>query len=299
MKWLEQFNDALTYMEDNLDGEISYEEAARRAGSSVYHFQRMFSYLTGVPLSEYLRRRRMTKAAFDLQQGSKVLEVALRYGYESPTAFNRAFQAVHGSAPSAAYKSDTVLKSFSRIGFQFSIKGEEEMEYRIVKKESFRVVGVREPIQIAPLTSKSGMGKDFDPADVAESFKRVPLFWQESGQNGKLAQVCGLIEKEPLGLLGISDCTEEGGSSYYYIAAATDRAVPEGMYECVVPACTWAVFSGAGLPSSIADLQKRIFAEWLPASGYEWDNAPDIEVYLDDNPEYMKYEVWLPVVSKI
>jgi AraC family transcriptional regulator len=240
----------------------------------------------------------MTKAAFDLQQGGKVLDVALKYGYESPTSFNRAFQSVHGVTPSAARKPDTILKSFPRIGFQISIKGDVEMEYRIVKKEAFRIVGMREPLQVAPLPEKSDIGKDFDPADVAESFKRVPIFWQESARNGSIERIAGMIDNEPKGLLGVSDCSDAGGSNFYYIAAATNKPAPDGMYECDIPACTWAIFPGEGLPSSIQDLQKRIFAEWLPASGYEWDNAPDIEVYLDDNPTHMKYEVWLPVVKK-
>ncbi len=298
MEWLDRLNEALTYMEDNLEGEISYEKAARLAGSSMYHFQRMFSYISGIPLSEYLRRRRMTKAALDLQQGGKVLDIALRYGYESPTAFNRAFQSVHGVTPSAAQKQNTVLKAFQRISFQISINGDVEMEYRIVKKDAFRIVGVREPLRIAPLPEKSKIGKDFDPNDVAESFKRVPMFWQESAQNGKIAQICGMLDNEPKGLLGVSDCSDSGGSNFYYIAASTDRAIPDGMYECIIPAGTWAVFSGSGAPSSIQDLQKRIYAEWLPSSGYEWANAPDIEVYLDDNPTHMNYEVWLPVVKK-
>jgi AraC family transcriptional regulator len=298
MELLEKLNAALTYIEDNLEGEISYEKAAHLACSSVYHFQRMFSYISGIPLSEYVRRRRMTKAALDLQKGGKVLDTALRYGYESPTAFNRAFQSVHGIPPSAAQKPNTVLKAFSRISFQVSIKGEEEMEYRIVEKESFRVVGVREPLSVAPLPEKSDIGKDFDLADVEESFKRVPIFWQESAQSGKIAEICKMIDNEPLGLLGVSDCSDAGGSNFYYIAAATDKPVPDGMYELIIPAGTYAVFSGSGLPSSIQDLQKRIYAEWMPSSGYEWANAPDIEVYLDDNPRHMKYEVWLPVVKK-
>jgi AraC family transcriptional regulator len=258
----------------------------------------MFSYIANVPLSEYLRRRRMTQAALELQQGGRVLDTSLRYGYDSPTSFNRAFQSVHGVPPSAAQKPGTVLKSFPRISFQISIKGEMEMEYRIEKKNAFRVVGVREPLKITPVPAQTGSGKDFDPAEVAEGFKCIPLFWQSAAESGMIAKICAMIEKEPLGLLGVSDCSEEGGSNYYYIAAATDQPVPDGMHECKIPAGEWAIFSGAGTPSSIGDLQKRIYAEWLPSSGYEWANAPDIEVYLDDNPQYMKYEVWLPVVKK-
>ena len=102
MDWLNDWNKALAYLEANLDGDIDPKELGRLAGCSAYHFQRMFSYLAGIPLGEYIRRRRMTRAAADLQNGEKVLDVALRYGYESPTAFNRAFQAVHKLPPSQA-----------------------------------------------------------------------------------------------------------------------------------------------------------------------------------------------------
>ena len=129
MEWLKHMNDALAYMEDNLDGEISIEKAAQLARCSQYHFQRMFSYIIGVPLLEYLRRRRLTKAAFDLQGGDKVIDVALRYGYDSPTAFNRAFQAMHGISPRAAQKPDIMLKAFPRVSFQITIKGVTEMDY--------------------------------------------------------------------------------------------------------------------------------------------------------------------------
>ena len=295
MEWLDRLNDSLTYMENNLDGEISYEKAAQLACLSVYHFQRMFSYVAGVPLSEYLRRRRMTKAAFDLQNGGKVLDVALRYGYESPTAFNRAFQTVHGVSPSAARKPGVSLKAFPRIGFQIQIKGEAEMEYQIVKKEAFRIVGVRDPL-VMDLSYKAQ--DDLSIADVEGAFKRIPAFWQEAGQSGKIAQIVKLINHEPMGLLGVTACRGNGEASFYYIAAATDQPVPSGMYEEAIPACTWAIFSGSGAPSSIQGLMNRIYSEWLPTSGYEWDNAPDIEVYFDDNPVNMQYQVWLPIVKK-
>ena len=282
MDWLKHMNDALDYMEDNLDGDISFEKAARFARSSQYHFQRMFSYIIGVPLSEYLRRRRLTKAALDLQNGDKVIDAALRYGYDSPTAFNRAFQALHGISPSAAQKPDTVLKAFPRVSFQITIKGVEEMDYRIVKKEAFRIVGVR----------------THNPADAEESFKCIPHFWQEVHQSGAIPKIVSMINAEPMGVLGVSTCTGENEENHYYIAASTDKPVPEGMFEFTVPECTWAIFPGSGEPSSLHDLQRRIVSEWLPTSGYEWANAPDVEAYLDEHTTNMKYEVWLPVVKK-
>ena len=282
MEWLERMNDALSYMEDNLDGEISVEKAAQLACCSQYHFQRMFSYIIGVTLSEYLRRRRLTKAAFDLQGGDKVIDVALRYGYDSPTAFNRAFQAVHGVSPSAAQKPDVTLKAFPRVSFQITIKGVTEMDYRIVEKEAFRVVGIRTHIG----------------ADVEENAKVIIPFWKQAMDDGLLKPILELMNGEPMGLLGLSIADESGEGGYYHICVSTDKAVPDGMYEVNVPKYTWAIFSGRGKPDTIADLFKRIYSEWQPASGYEWADMIDVEVYLDDNPTDMKYEVWMPVVKK-
>ena len=283
MEWLKRMNDALSYMEDNLDGEISIEKAAKLAACSQYHFQRMFSYIIGVPLSEYLRRRRLTKAALDLQSGDKVIDVALRYGYDSPTAFNRAFQNVHGVSPSVAQKPDTMLKAYPRVSFQITIKGAEEMDYRIVEKEAFRVVGVRTHLS----------------DDMEENFKNITPFWQETIASGLTKEIFGLMNNEPIGLLAISTCNGPNKENFYYICTATDKPAPAGMFEEKIPKHTWAIFSGSGHPSSIGDLQKRIFTEWLPTSGYEWANVPDVEVYLDDDPVNMKYEVWMPVVKKV
>ena len=278
MDWLKHWNNALDYLEKHLDGEISPGELGRLAGCSAYHFQRMFSYLAGVPLSEYIRRRRMTRAAADLQDGEKVLDVALRYGYESPTAFNRAFQAVHGIPPSQAKQAGATLKAFPRICFKFVLKGAVELEYQIVKREAFRIVGFR--------TSLS--------TDVEESFQLVPRFWAELGP--RQAELFPLMGGEPEGMLGVSTCDEE--DNHYYIAVASDAPVPEGMHEWTVPAATWAVFTGTGrLPEAIQELQRRVISEYLPDSGYEWAKAPDMEVYLNRPGEESRFQVWLPVTK--
>lgn len=278
MDWLKYWNRALDYLEENLDGEISLEELGRLAGCSSYHFQRMFSYLAGVPLKEYIRRRRMTRAAADLRAGDKVLDVALRYSYDSPTAFNRAFQAVHGVPPSLARQDGIKLKAFPRIHFKFVLKGDTEMEYQIMKKEAFRIVGFRAPL----------------PMDVEKSFQTVPQFWGEVGP--RLGELIPMMAPEMLGVLGVSTCHREE-ENYYYIAVASDVPLPPGLYEWTIPAATWAVFSGTGQqPTAIRELQKRIVAEWLPDSGYEWAQAPDVEVYLNEpRAEELRFQVWLPI----
>ena len=230
MEWLKHMNDALAYIEDNLDSEISMEKASQLACCSQYHFQRMFSYIIGVPLSEYIRRRRLTKAALDLQKGDKVIEVALRYSYESPTAFNRAFQSVHGIPPSLAGKPDTILKAFPRVSFKITIKGVLEMEYRIVEKEGFRAVGVRTDMS----------------SDMEENFKKITPFWTETINNGLVKQIAEMMNSEPYGLLAVSTSNEDNKGGNYYICASTDRPVPDGMFEVNVPKHTWAIFPGSG-----------------------------------------------------
>ena len=277
MDWLKHWNKALDYLEENLDGEISPEELGRLAGCSPYHFQRMFSYLAGVPLKEYIRRRRMTRAAADLRAGEKVLTVALRYGYDSPTAFNRAFQAVHGAAPSLAKQDGVKLKAFPRIRFKFVLKGDTEMEYQIVQKEAFRIVGFHTTI----------------PKDQEESFQAVPKFWGEVGH--RLGELIPLMDPANPGVLGVCTCHLE--ENFYFIAVASNAPVPEGMGEWTVPAATWAVFSGTGQqPTAIQELQRRVVTEWLPDSGYEWAQAPDVEVYLNEpGAEEQRFQVWLPI----
>ena len=286
MDWLVNWNQALDYLEANLDGDIHLEELGRFAGCSAYHFQRMFSYLAEVPLGEYIRRRRMTRAATDLQNGCKVLEVALRYGYESPTAFNRAFQAVHGIPPSQAKQPGAKLKAFPRIHFKLVLKGAVEMEYQIVKREAFRIVGFCTSL----------------PADLEKSFQKVPQFWMEVGP--RQAELFPLMDGEPVGILGVSTCNELGTGACepdneYYIAVASNAPAPEGMHTYMVPAATWAVFSGTGrLPEAMQELQKRIVTEWLPDSGWSWAKAPDVEVYLNQPGEESRFQIWLPVTQE-
>lgn len=278
MDWLENWNKALDELERSLNGEIRLEELGRLAGCSPYHFQRMFSYLAGVPLKEYVRRRRMTRAAADLRAGEKVLEVALRYGYDSPTAFNRAFQGIHGVAPSLAKQDGVKLKAFPRIRFKFVLKGDVEMEYQIVRKDAFRIVGFHTPLTM----------------DVEESFQAVPRFWGEVGP--RIGELIPLMSPEMPGVLGVSTC-HHGAENSYYIAVASNAPVPEGLSEWTVPAATWAVFTGQGqAPMAIQELQKRIVSEWLPDSGYEWAQAPDVEVYLNGpDAAEAQFQVWLPV----
>jgi AraC family transcriptional regulator len=281
MEWIQRLNSAVNFIEEHITDEIEYAELAKIACCSTYHFQRMFAYMASVPLSEYIRRRRMSLAAADLQSTTqKIVDVGLKYGYSSPTAFNRAFQSVHGVAPSAVREQGIVLKAFPPIRFQMTIKGAEEMNYRIENKESFRIVGISMPLH----------------KEIEKNFEIVPGMWGKAAMDGTIQKLAGLIDTPPMGLLGVSACNDEEAWKYFIAVSSSKEA--EGLEEYTVPAATWAIFSGSGTNQSIQELEQRIITEWLPASGYEYANAPDIEVYLNPDPQNAQYEVWIPVVKK-
>lgn len=281
MEWIDRLNSAIRYMEEHLTDEINYEQLGQIACCSSWHFQRMFSYMAGIPLSEYIRRRKMSLAAVDLQSSDdRVIDVAERYGYHSPTAFNRAFQSIHGIAPSAVRQKGVSVRSFPPITFKITVKGAAEMNYRIETKEAFRIVGVSVPLE----------------KEIEKNFAVIPSKWQEVSLNGTLQTLAQMINQEPMGVLGVSTCGEEKPWRYY-IAVST--SLEAGSFEeYTVPAATWAIFPGEGTNQSIQELERRIVTEWLPTSGYEYGSAPDIEVYQSPDPQNARYEVWIPVVKK-
>lgn len=281
MEWIERLNEAMGYIEEHLADEIDMDKLGKIACCSSYHFQRMFTYMAGVPLSEYIRRRKMSLAAVDLQgKDRKIIDVAAKYGYSSPTAFNRAFQSVHGIAPSAVKNEGVSVKSFPPIQFKITVKGVEEMNYRIETKDAFRITGVSVPLN----------------KDIEKNFAVIPSKWQEIAMDGTLQKLIGMMDTEPMGVLGVSTCNDTEPWRYYIAVSTTKTG--EDLEEYMVPAATWAIFPGEGTNQSIQELERRIVTEWLPTSGYEYGNAPDVEVYLNPDPQNAKYEVWIPVVKK-
>lgn len=279
MDWIDRLNEAVRYIEDNLTGEIEYEKLGQIACCSAYHFQRRFNYIAGVPLSEYIRRRKMSLAAVDIQGGeAKIIDVAAKYGYASPTAFNRAFQSVHGVSPSAARGDGVPIKSFPPITVKVTVKGVEEMNYRIETRKAFRIVGKSFPLS----------------REIERNFAEVPQMWRGAVEDGTIEKIVSLMNGEPRGVLGVSVCTD-GEEWRYYIAVSSAAEIDDALEEYVVPGCTWAVFPGSGTGKSIQELEGRIVTEWLQTSGYEFTNGPDIEVYFEPNPENTAYEVWIPV----
>ena len=175
MEMLHRMNDCIQYIEDNLEGEIEMEELARLSLNSKFHFQRLFSLVTGFTVAEYIRRRRLTLAAQELNHANvKVIDVAFRYGYETPESFSKAFRKAHGVSPSHVRESGTPLKAFPRISFQIQLKGEVEMNYRIVEKEAFQVIGKGKRV-----STHNG-----------QNLKEIPTFWDEVNTSGLDSEIC-------------------------------------------------------------------------------------------------------------
>ena len=281
MDWIERLNEAIRYIEENLTGEIEYEKLGQIACCSAYHFQRIFAYIAGMPLSEYIRKRKMSLAAVDLQgSDAKIIDVAAKYGYTSPTAFNRAFQSVHGVNPSSVKSEGIAIKSFPPITIKITVKGVEEMNYRIETKEAFRIAGV------SALMDK----------EMENNFAVVPQMWQSAVENGTLQELSKIMNGTPTGLLGVSVCNDK--EDWKYFIAVTSKNGGDMFENYMVPASTWAIFPGTGTNQSVQELERRIFTEWFPTSGYEYGNAPDIEVYINPDPQNTIFEVWVPVKKK-
>lgn len=281
MNWLEGFNRVIAYIENHLEDEIDNDEIAAIMGYSAYHVQRLFTMVAGIPLAEYIRNRRLSKAAVELQSGeNKVIDIALKYGYSSPNSFNRAFKALHGVPPSDVKKDGVTLKAYPPLSFELTIRGAQTMNYRIEQKKAFRIVGIK-----LQTTMENG-----------ESYQSIPAFWSKLMQNGGPNDILSLMNKEPIGLLGVSDYEPDfsTGTFDYYIACSTDNQVLEDMSEFEIPACTWAIFPCEnGEVNAIQKLQQRIVTEWLPTSGFEFAKAPDIEVYGANG----EIDIWLPIVK--
>lgn len=279
MEWLKNLSKAIAYIEHNLDKEISIQEAARIACCSPSYFQRIFSYVAGVSLSEYIRQRRMSQAAFELQTtNKKILDIALKYGYSSPTAFNRAFQKIHGISPVFAKNQGSVLNAYPPLQFSIQITGGHKIPYRIEKKEAMRFVGFS-----FALTE-----------DREENQKTVSSFWGKIFQNGQFSILCHLSNQAPHGILGITSQKEKT----YFIGVATDCSAPEQMIVHQIPQATWVIFESRLLcKKSTQDIFNQFLLEWLPFSGYEDAKLPCIEMdhYHSQN---CPSEVWIAIKKK-
>jgi AraC family transcriptional regulator len=288
MDWQTRMGNALGYLEAHLNDVLDVEAAAREANCSMFHFCRIFEVVTGIGPAEYVRRRRLSEAALELSAGgvAKLIEIALRFGYESPDAFSRAFRREFGCLPSEARRRGTNLHSYPPLAFQIVLKGDRPMEYRIEEEPDIELAGIG-----IRVNGKTG-----------SNFKKIPAFWDEAWKDGRNRSLCKKISGK-LGLCGVCrDFEMDSGDFTYSIAVnkpASMEGMPAGSEVFTVPACTWGKFTVRG-PFSSDNFQatvKRIFGEWLPASEWEHAGTAEIEYYSEGDMKAADYvaEYWIPL----
>ncbi|MEL3971164.1 AraC family transcriptional regulator [Rossellomorea oryzaecorticis] len=288
MAWVESIQKAIEYMEQNIVEDMTIDSIAEQANVSPFHFQRTFAVLTEMTVGDYLRRRRLTLAGEELlTTDAKIIDLAYKYGYDTPEAFSKAFRRQHGVSPSEARKYKRKLQSYNRLIIQVTLKGAEPMKYSVVEKNAFQIVGIK---------------REFACVAEEENVVGIPELWEEVNQNGtsdRLFQLNDGVVKGVLGVCGgVSDEQEKANVFDYWVATSYAGKVPEGMMSLEIPASKWAVFEVNGpMPAAMQNAWKRIFSEWFPSTGYEHAGTPEFELYTDENPNSpdLYSEIWIPI----
>lgn len=282
---LDHLNQAMDHIEHHLDRQIDVAELARIAMTSEYHFRRMFSALAGMPLSEYIRRRRLTVAGADVfADRETLLDIAIRYGYGSGEAFARAFKAVHGVGPGEARQKGASLRAQPRMSFRLIVEGSTSMRYRIVEKDEFNLVGLKARV---PLVHE-GM----NPSIVE--------FVRGIGQE-TLRRMEELSDQEPRGIVNVSDNVDEsrteGTELDYFHGVVTNADAPTDMESIPVAAGTWAVFENSGeFPLALQYMWRDVYTQWFPSNPYQSAPGPSIlRTKLSPDGKEADAELWIPV----
>lgn len=287
MDWISGIQKSIDYVEEHITEPIDYEKVAAVAYSSGFHFQRVFSTICGFTLGDYIRFRRLSLAGRELaERNGKVIDVALKYGYDTPESFSRAFTRFHGVTPTDA-KNGASLKSFRRLSVKLTLDGGTTMNYRIEKKEAFQVI----------------MRKVNYPKNFELTSREIPEFWGRCHADGTTQRLVSAIpEGDVFGLMGLSLYDREADNFSYGIGVSAGGAEIADDTLCVetIPAHTFVVFKCIGkMPEAFQDLYKYVCTEFFPTSDYQ-PCGVEIEAYPSDdvqNPDYT-CELWIAVEKK-
>ena len=291
MNWIQGIQRAVDYVEANITEEIDFEQAAKQAYSSSFHFQRVFGILCGFSLGEYIRMRRLSLAGEELSKGdAKIIDIALKYGYDTPESFSRAFTRFHGIAPSEAKRGGNV-KIFTPLSVKLTLTGGSKMDYRIEKRDAFQVVCKRKKV-----------GKPMS----ANVTRDISAMWQQYGADGTMEKLASYIPENPMmkGLLGICFSSELNAKQFPYgIGVEYDgRKIDDGFEVVTIPAHTYAVFTSKGkMPDAFIETYHRIVTEFFPQSTqYEYAENVEFEVYesADTSDPTYRCEIWIAVNEK-
>lgn len=277
MEWIQSINQALKYVEENIRENLCAEHVSQQIFCSSFHFQRIFGLLTGLTLAEYIRNRRMSLAGSELMDPQvKVIDIALKYGYDTPESFSKAFTRFHGIAPSGAKHPGAPLRHYAQLTIKVTLQGGSFMDYRIEKKAPFSILGMTRTFHM----------------DTSQA--EIPLFWKGFFERGFGSVVSGWY--------GVCHSPHSGNFSYTIADPYTEGTeVPTGFEVIQIPEFTWAIFTCVGpMPMAIQDNWKKIYSEWLPSSEFELIPGYDFEYYSGPNTQDADYvsEIWIPVQKK-
>jgi|SRR5690625_3902107 len=286
---LKELNLVIDYIEDHLTDELTFKKISEYAGVSDYHFRKIFFYLSGMPLSEYIKYRRLSEANKDLLNGEKVTNIAFKYGYQSVDGFSRAFKKWSGFLPSDVIKTG-ISKSFPKLSFIITVKGGTTMEFRIEEKPAFNLVGVskRIPMQFE--------GVNNEIVKLAESITDKQKEEMHSLQNIEPYEIVNASYDADANFL-----KEEGNLTHLIGILTTKSQVSDLLEKVPVAAYTWAIFPNEGpFPSTLQETMAKTYSEWLPSSDYEVINAPAFSfTKMDNHKKDNAYsEVWIPIRKK-
>ncbi len=290
MDWITGIQRAIDYTEAHLTDEIDFEAVAKQAYSSAFHFQRMFGMLCGFTLGDYIRMRRLSLAADELQRtNDRVIDIAVKYGYDTPESFSRAFTRFHGITPTQARHGGTI-KSFSRLFVKLILDGGKLMDYRIEKKDAFRLI-----------CKKKQVNQPQGETATAD----ISAFWNECSANGTMEVLCkyGRFDNYQ-GILGVCFSDELADNGFPYGIGAEYNGTPiadEGFDVIEIPAYTFAVFQCRGrMPDAFKDTYKRICTEFFPQSNYAYGSGVELEIYPSADTQDPNYycEIWIAVKEK-
>jgi len=281
MGWIERMNGMVAYIESHLNDDIDGRELERITAIPLSLLHRMMPVIAGTTLTEYIRRRRLTQAAMELRLSDvKVIDLAIKYGYDSPTAFATAFKRQHGVTPAAARSGSVRVRHYSRLVFTIKVRGEEDMETRIVERDAFVAVGKAIKVN-------------------QETKDQIHKFWDACYSDGSDRLMLSTGKPPFLGVCYAMD--EKGGFSYMIGLESTTDDIPTDLVTVNIPKSTWAVFDCVGpMPGAMHKTWDRIFTEYMPSEIYEHAGTPDLEVYYEGDVSAEDYhsEVWIPIVKK-
>ncbi|MGH4051887.1 MAG: AraC family transcriptional regulator [Clostridium sp.] len=286
MNFIQSLQRAIDYMEEHILEPITYEDVAKNVYMSSYHFHRTFSLVTGITANEYIRNRRLSMAGQELSiSDAKVIDIALKYGYDSPESFTKAFTRFHDITPNLARRAGMKLKSFNRLLIKIKLEGGTVMDYRIEKREAFKLLA-----KVAKFRNES---------ISEEGNTEIPDFWKECGKNGTFDVLKQNASKHYIYGACAPISKESTHFDYGIGMEYTGGSVPEGYTIWEVTPTLWAVFKCIGeTEDCIGEIWGKIFSEFLPGSEYSILDDTDFELYSQESNVDCFCEIWIPVEKK-